>query len=86
MKVIVDAMGGDNAPGAIVHGCVLGMEENEKLNITLVGKQGEIEAELSKYKYDQARVSIVNATETIEMDETPVDAIRKRRIALWWWR
>jgi glycerol-3-phosphate acyltransferase PlsX len=79
LKVIVDAMGGDNAPGAIVAGCVLGLEANKKLNVTLVGKSDEIAAELEKYEYDESRMSVVNAMETIEMAEPPVDAIRKKK-------
>ena len=79
MKVIVDAMGGDNAPHAIVEGCIAGLKENKKLSVTLVGKQDAVEAELNKYDYDKSRVSVVNATQTIEMAEPAVDAIRKKK-------
>jgi phosphate acyltransferase len=79
VKVIVDAMGGDNAPGAIVEGCIQGLQANKKLHITLVGKQDAVEAELNKYKYDESRVSVVNATQTIEMAEPAVEAIRNKK-------
>lgn len=79
MKVIVDAMGGDNAPHAIVEGCVLALPENPALEITLVGKEHVILSELGKYNYDKRRINIVNATEVIDMAEPPVEAIRNKR-------
>lgn len=79
MKVIVDAMGGDNAPQAIVEGCVLALAENPSLEITLVGKEDEVSEELKKHNYDAKRINIVHATEVIDMAEPPVDAIRNKR-------
>ena len=79
MRVIVDAMGGDNAPQAIIEGCVLGLKKYSELSVTLVGKQEVIEDELLKYGYDSTRVSIVDARETIEMAEPAVEAIRKKK-------
>lgn len=79
MRVIVDAMGGDNAPQAIVEGCVLALPENKALKITLVGKEDVILNELNKYEYDKQRINIVNATEVINMAEPPVEAIRNKR-------
>ncbi len=79
MKVIVDAMGGDNAPQAIIEGCVLALSENQSLEITLVGKEDVISGELGKYDYDKKRINIVNATEVIDMAEPPVEAIRNKR-------
>ncbi|MFA5675924.1 MAG: phosphate acyltransferase PlsX [Christensenellales bacterium] len=79
MKVIVDAMGGDNAPQAIVEGCVLALEEMPSLNLILTGREDSIFAELTKHQFDSARINIVNATEVIDMAEPPVDAIRHKR-------
>lgn len=79
MKIIVDAMGGDHAPHAIIEGCILGLEENPSLSITLTGQQDVILKELEKYDYDASRINIVHATEVIDMAEPPVEAIRKKR-------
>jgi glycerol-3-phosphate acyltransferase PlsX len=79
MKVIVDAMGGDNAPQAIVEGCVLALPDNPALEIILVGSEDVISSELDKYNYDKQRINIVNATEVIDMAEPPVEAIRSKR-------
>jgi len=79
LKVIVDAMGGDNAPQAVVEGCTLALAEIPSLEIILTGSEEKISEELSKYNYDRKRINIINATEVIDMAEPPVDAIRNKR-------
>jgi len=79
VKVIVDAMGGDHAPQAIVEGCVLALHEMPEMQITLVGRKDVILAELEKHETDTARINIVDAAEIIDMAEPPVEAIRKKR-------
>ena len=37
IRIVVDAMGGDNAPEAPIHGAVDALAENNKIEITLVG-------------------------------------------------
>lgn len=75
----MDAMGGDNAPEAPVHGAVDALAESNKIEITLVGRAEEVQAELAKYSYDESRVQIVNAEDVIGFDEPPVEAIRKKK-------
>ncbi|WP_026497377.1 phosphate acyltransferase PlsX [Butyrivibrio sp. WCD2001] len=79
VKVALDAMGGDNAPGEIIKGAVDALEESDRLKIFFVGKEQIIKDELSKYTYDESRVEIVNAEEVIEMAEPPVMAIRTKK-------
>ncbi len=79
IKVAVDAMGGDHAPLEIVKGAVEAVNGRENIKVFLVGKEEAVRAELEKYQYDPARVEVVNATETIEMAEPPVQAIRKKK-------
>lgn len=79
MKIVVDAMGGDNAPLEIVKGAIEAIQENSKIKVYLVGKQDLVEAELSKYTYDSQRIEVVNAAEVIETAEPPVMAIRKKK-------
>lgn len=78
MKVIVDAMGGDNAPQAIVEGCMLALKSMPDMHITLTGPSDVIEKELSKYEFDASRINIVHATQVIDMAESPVEAIRQK--------
>lgn len=84
IRVAIDVMGGDNAPGEIVKGAmealdteVLSSEKN--LTLILVGQKKPLEAELRKYKYDAKRVRTVYAEEVIQMAEPPVSAIRKKK-------
>ena len=79
IKVAVDAMGGDHAPLEIVKGALEAVNSQENVKVFLVGKEEAVRAELKKYQYDPARVEIVHATETIEMAEPPVQAIRKKK-------
>jgi len=80
MRIAVDAMGGDNAPHEIVAGCVeaSGLLTNED-ELLLFGPEAVIKEQLSSHKYDPARIRIVDAPEVIGMDESPVDALRKKK-------
>lgn len=78
LKIILDGMGGDNAPGAIVEGAV----DASKLidgHIVIVGDEQLIKLELSKYKYDSDKISICHASEVIENEDAPVRAVRRKK-------
>lgn len=77
--VALDAMGGDNAPGAIVQGAVDAVNANNNVKVMLVGIEDVVRRELSKYDYNEAQIEVVNATEVIETAEPPVMAIRKKK-------
>ncbi len=79
MKIVVDAMGGDLAPKAIVEGAVMAVKECD-VQITLTGLSGLIEAELSKYG-DRAKlpIEVVHAEDVVEMHETPSKVLRGKK-------
>ncbi len=79
VKVAVDAMGGDNAPGQIIKGAVEAVNERQDIKVLLVGKEAIIKEELKSYNYDKERLVIVNADEVITNDEAPVMAIRRKK-------
>lgn len=81
MRIAVDAMGGDFAPTAIVHGCVEAARISEdRYEVVLVGDQKAIEAELERhFRIQDLKISIVHASEQIEMDESPTAAIKKKK-------
>jgi glycerol-3-phosphate acyltransferase PlsX len=82
MRVAVDAMGGDHAPDAVIKGAVEAAKLlNSQVEIVLVGNGPLLREKLSHiaYRYRPPSISIVEATETIEMDESPVLASRKKR-------
>lgn len=77
MRLLFDALGGDNAPVEIVKGAVLAAEEMN-VDISFVGNKIEIEKVLKELNYDK-EVSIINTTEKIENEEEPAYAIRKKK-------
>lgn len=78
MKIIVDAMGGDNAPDAIVKGCILARDEYN-VNIILSGKEDHIKKCIEKSTTNFEKIDILNADEIITNDDKPVKAIRRKK-------
>lgn len=74
--IVVDAMGGDNAPQAIVDGCVKAVADFD-IKITLVGNEELIKICLGENKND--RIDIVNASDVITNDDDPALAIRRKK-------
>ncbi|MCX4319071.1 MAG: phosphate acyltransferase PlsX [Lachnospiraceae bacterium] len=79
IKVAVDAMGGDNAPGEIVKGAVDAVNVRKDIQVLLVGKQDMVKEELKKYTYPKDQIEVVHAEEVIETAEPPVNAIRSKK-------
>lgn len=79
VRVAVDAMGGDNAPGEIVKGAVEAVLTRKDIEVILVGIEEQIKEELVKYTYPQEQIRIVHASEVIATEEPPVMAIRKKK-------
>ncbi len=71
-------MGGDTAPESPVAGAVRAARELP-IEIVLVGRQDAIERSLASYRNAPSNLSIVHASEVIEMHESPVASIRKKR-------
>ena len=78
-KVVLDAMGGDNAPKEMIKGAVEAVSKEAGLKVILVGREEEITSELSSYNYKKEQIEVVNATEVIETAEPPVNAIRRKK-------
>ncbi len=77
MNIALDVMGGDHAPGAIVAGAV----EAARLygvTVSLVGKPDLIKQELVQHNTTGLQLPIVPASEVIEMDEKPANAVRAK--------
>ena len=75
MKIAVDAMGGDNAPDAIVKGALAAAVAGRDIEIILVGNGDRIK----DIALLPENVSIVEAAETIENEDKPLMAIRRKR-------
>ena len=84
-RIALDAMGGDNAPGEIVHGGVEAAIGLENVKVLLVGVKEQIDAELAKYPKEVAAATkkgtleVIHAPDVAEMDESPVTAVRKKK-------
>ena len=79
MKVIVDAMGGDNAPQEIVKGAINAAKARMGLEIVLVGKEAEVKAAAAACGGLPETVTIVNASEVIEMHDDPATAFKRKK-------
>lgn len=78
MKILVDGMGGDNAPGEIVKGCINAIEKFD-INIIIVGNEKLIRKELSLYTYSKNKIEILHAEDVITNFDDPALAIRRKK-------
>lgn len=78
-KVVLDAMGGDNAPKELVKGAVDAVCGRTDIKILLVGQQDIVQKELEQYTFPKEQIEIVHAEEVIETAEPPVNAIRRKK-------
>ena len=74
MRIIIDAMGGDNAPQAPVLGAIRAKRELG-VDVTLVGRREDIEKHLGGEK----GIEIVDAREVITMEDDPSTATRRKK-------
>lgn len=81
-KIILDGMGGDDAPVAAVAGGVKALNDDKQLYLIITGRKEAIEAELKKYKYDITRLEIVDCPDVVDMNDVPTEAVRKKDSSL----
>jgi len=77
IRIVVDAMGGDYAPGEIVKGAVLAAEKTD-VEVALVGPTDIVEAELAKYDVSHLPIGCIRADEFIKEGENPALAVRRK--------
>jgi glycerol-3-phosphate acyltransferase PlsX len=79
--IAVDAMGGDYAPRHVVDGALAAVRHFD-LGVVLAGNRAALEAELTRHPdIDAARVSVVEATDVVAMEESPAAALRRKPMA-----
>jgi len=81
--IILDAMGGDNAPDATIKGAVKAINQVEA-TVVLIGKEDVIRAKFKEFYGKEPeeisdRLIVKNATDTIEMEDTPTMAIKHKK-------
>ncbi|MFL8709357.1 phosphate acyltransferase PlsX [Clostridioides sp. GD02377] len=78
MKIVIDGMGGDNAPKSNVEGAVNAIKEYN-VDLIITGDKDLLEKEFSNYEFDRNKLEIVHTTEIIENEDKPVKAIRSKK-------
>ena len=78
MRVALDAMGGDFAPDVTVAGAIEAVSENN-IEVILVGDRQRLAEALKGKRYPQDRISVFHASEVVGMDESPSNAIRRKK-------
>ena len=78
MRIILDGMGGDNAPEEIVKGAAAA-SKIVKHEICIIGDEEQIKKALSGYDHESDNISIVHASEIVTNDDKPVYAIRHKK-------
>ena len=81
MKIALDAMGGDLAPASTVAGALQALKKYPDIELILVGDQTRIEKEFADQGVPAlpARITIHHASQVVEMADSAIDAVRRKR-------
>ena len=78
ITVAIDAMGGDNAPNAIVAGAIRALRQQPNLSVLLAGREDVLRKLTQNAEDVRDRIGYLPADEVISMDESPMLAVRKK--------
>ncbi len=78
MKIIVDVMGGDNAPEILAEGALKAAYELS-VSLILVGDEKAIKKAIENSKYGSVDVTVVNADKVLTMEDDPMSVVRANR-------
>lgn len=79
MRILVDAMSGDNAPLEILKGAALAAEEFADHTIMLVGDENVISDIAVKNEIDLSGITIIHSDSVITMEDSPLSVVRDKR-------
>jgi len=80
MKIALDAMGHDRGFAPLVEGATLALREFPDISkLFLTGDTPQLEAELSRQGFNDGRIEIVHTTQVVEMHDSGIDAVRKKK-------
>ena len=80
-RIALDAMGGDRAPDAIVAGAIRALKRFEDIDVLLAGSKDRLEGLIADAGELKNRIEILPASQVIEMDESPMLAVRQKKDA-----
>lgn len=78
MLILIDAMGGDNAPEAVVNGCIDALNEMEGYDLALIGDREKIQQILDQKEFKSQRLNIIHAKDVITMEDS-ANAFRTKK-------
>ncbi|MBN1598376.1 MAG: phosphate acyltransferase [Bacteroidales bacterium] len=79
MRIGIDILGGDYAPGATVRGSILAFHElKDRASVVLIGDEKEIASICREENFDPGNFEIVQTSESIGMDEYPAKAFTQK--------
>lgn len=84
LVISIDAMGGDNAPGAIVEGVSLAAKKNPDVFFFLYGNEEKLIPLTQHYKIPDSQFKIHHTTDVVNADDKPSVAIRSGRESSMW--
>jgi glycerol-3-phosphate acyltransferase PlsX len=77
--IAIDAMGGDHGPSVIVPAALGILSKYANLHLILIGEEAVLQRELKSYSYDVNRLTVQHASQQVEMDEVPTQALRSKK-------
>src|SRR4051812_17214148 len=78
MRIALDAMGGDHAPGPIVLGAVAAARKDPSISVVLVGDKAQVEPHLAGADDIRSRIELFHCTQVVTMEDSPITAMRKK--------
>jgi glycerol-3-phosphate acyltransferase PlsX len=78
LRIALDAMGGERGPEEMVAGAIQAVEDAD-LDVTLIGDEKTLNSILQAKPAYSSRLHVVHASQTISMNESPFEAIRRKK-------
>ena len=80
LTIVVDAMGGDNAPACVIEGTVQALQESgNRFEIVLIGQSDKVEPLLSTYDTSALNLRFLHAPEVVTMEDIPATAVKTKQ-------
>lgn len=79
VRILVDVMGGDNAPDALVNGCIEAVKDTCGFDIVVLGDSNRIKRLLKNKKYDVSRIVVKHCDQVITGEDIPVKAVKTKK-------
>ncbi len=77
--ISIDAMSGDLGAEVVVRACHAALADNPNIELIVVGDEQELRGHTARVFGDEPRLQIVHASQVVEMSDSPIDAMRKKK-------